>query len=425
MKYGGIIAARVGSVPAGITLIALTPVLMVLLPWDFGNDVAPWREILRYNSLIVPFIEFLFVGFAIKEGFLPVRGLGSLSPLAKIGLLILTVSALWTTIFVAAVPFTALMGITKFIAHCLFGLALLYLFGKWNNAARNLIWPMIGAGLLGYCFLWWINVVFYNPVGDDWITRVPATTNVRWVGFFSFACFCAAIGTLSVTSNRSCNRWRTGAAFIFSTAAFTIAVWSGTRGAIAAIAVAAVFCALLLPIRRQVIAVTSISLVCGLAISLILPAVHPIYGLYRMTSASNPLEGINSVSSNRLQVWTEVFGKVMQRPMLGWGVDQLRYTYTDPVKIVRNPHQAILQALTSMGLCGLIGYLCLVTRFFQSIPGKFSENYQFAAVAYLIGGTAYGLYDGFFYFTYPVMMFIVAAVCLTTAPQLSSADKSN
>lgn len=425
MKSSAIIALRDGSIPAGVILLALTPSLMVLLLWDFGSNVPPWREILRYNSLIVPFVEFLFVGVAINQGFLPAKALSLLSPLTKGGLTILTACVLWTTIAVAAVPFTAMMGIMKFVAHCLFALAIAHLLRKWNLSERNLVWPAIGLGLLAYCFLWWINIAFYKPVGNDWVRLVPGTTNVRWVGFFAFACFCAAIGMLTTQPNRSGKWWHLPLALVYSTAAFAVAFWSGTRAAALAIVVAATASAFVLPVRRQVLYITCISLIFGLAIASVLPAVHPIYGLDRIIMASNPTENFNTISSNRFQHWIEIFGKAMQRPIFGWGIDQLRYTYADQANLVRNPHQAILQVLVSTGLCGLIAYLCFAIQFARSISTKFSESYQFAAVAYLAGATAYGLYDGFFYFTYPVMIFLVAAACVTTPPQLSASDRSN
>jgi O-antigen ligase len=317
------------------------------------------------------------------------------------------------------------MGIMKFVAHCLFALAIWHMLGKWSESERNLLWPAVGLGLLCYCFLWWINIAFYNPVGSDWIRLVPGATNVRWVGFFSFACFCAAIGTFTAQPDQPRQRWLLLVAAVFSTAAFTVAFWSGTRSAIVAIAVAAVASAVILPVRRQLFLVTSTSLVCGLCITAILPVVHPIYGLDRIFITSNPAAGFDTVSSGRLQVWIEVFGKVMQKPIFGWGIDQLRYTYTEPIYLVRNPHQGILQVLASSGLCGLVAYLCFAAQFVRSIPRKLSQSYQFAAVAYLAGGTAYGLYDGFFYFTYPVMMFIVAAACLVIPPHSSSVDRSD
>jgi O-Antigen ligase len=412
------------SIPDGIILLCLTPALMVLIPWDFGNELPPWREILRYNSLTVPFIEFFFVGLAITNGFRPVRALRLLMPATKAGLIILTACALWTTLFLAVVPFTAMMGMTKFVAHCLFALAMSHMVSIWSEAERNLVWPAVGLGLLGYCLLWWINIAYFHPVGNDWVRLVPATTNVRWVGFFAFSCFCAAIGTIVQTS-LSNSRWRLLVAIVFATVAFAVAFWSGTRSAIVAIAVAAIVSALVLPVRRQIILTTSVSLFFGLGIASVLPIVHPAYGLGRMLAASNPSVDIDTMSSSRLQIWVEIFGKFLERPIFGWGIDQLRYTYDDQAKLVRNPHQAVLQVLVSSGLCGVFAYLCFAVQFVRSIPRSFSKSYQFAAIAYLAGAIAYGMYDGFFYFTYPVMMFIVAAVCLNAPTCSSASDRSN
>jgi O-Antigen ligase len=424
MKDWGNSATSGRSVPDEVVLLCLTPLLIVLIPWDFGNDLTPWREILRYNSLAVPLIEFFFVGLAITQGFRPARALRLLLPVTKAGLIILMACALWTTLFVAVVPLNAVMGIMKFVAHCLFALAISHMLNLWCEAERNLVWPAIGWGLLGYCFIWWINTAVYRPVGDDWIRLVPGATNVRWVGFFAFTCFCAAIGTLRVQPQQSRNHWRLPLALVFATVAFAVAFWSGTRAAIVANTVAAAVCVVVLPIRRQIFFTTSISLLCGVGIAFALPTVHPAYGFHRIVVASNPVAGLDAISSDRIKIWIEIFGKFIQRPLLGWGIDQLRFTYADQANLVRNPHQAILQVLVSTGLCGLVGYLCLAARFLQSIPRKFTESYQIGGMAYLTGAIAYGLYDGFFYFTYPVMMFIVAAACLATPPPSPAVGRS-
>jgi O-antigen ligase len=395
-------------VPLGIMFLGLAPVIMVLLPWDFGTDSTEYRAFMRVNSLPGTMVEFMFVFLAFARGFAPAAAILSLPWPSKIGLLILAIGAVWTTIFVAVVPMMAVLGLIKFFAHVMFGLAMAHQLTVWTAEQRKYIWPAIGLGVVGYCVLWGVNIAFYHPVGNDWIRLVPAVTNIRWVGFFALAGYCAGIGLLAAHSDNHTSRLSLLCGIFFSTTGLAIAFFGGVRAAFIAILVAAVLSSIVLPIRKKLLALTLISTIIALAVVAALPLVHPWYGIERMIGTISRADA----SSGRIDIWIDVIDKIMHRPIMGWGVDQFRYSFPVGTPFVRQPHEGILQLVFSSGLLGVLAALLIAIPFARKAYRKFTRPYEFASIAYIFGACVYGLYDGLFYYSYPVMILLAAACCI-------------
>jgi O-Antigen ligase len=412
------------KLPLGLVLFGLTPAIMVLLPWDFGTNATAYRAFLRTNSLAATLAEFAFVLLAMTRGFKPVSALKGLPRFTKVGLLLLSLVVLWTTIFVAAVPSVAVLGIMKYVGHLTFGLAMMHELRGWSLAQREMIWPAIGAGVLSYCLLWAINIAVYHPTGAQWVGLVPSLTNIRWVGFYALAGFCAGLGSLSAKADHSLRLNNVALALLFCTTGLTIALWTGTRSALLAIAIATVVSLLILPLRRQLLIITITSTIFAIVIAEALPHVHPSYGISRIITASVGVSGINEISSSRIDVWMGLVDKVIQKPIAGWGIDQLRFSYPDKTTSIRNPHQAILQLALGTGLTGILAAILIMIPLIKSFPRKFNETYQYPAVAYLFAACAYGLYDGLFYYSYPIMNLLIALCCILTPAVIGASGKS-
>lgn len=422
----GHLTETIKSVPLAVILLGMAPVVMVLLPWDFGSGVTGYRALMRVNSLPVTVLEFMFVLLAITRGFAPVPAILSLPPLAKVGLSMLAIGAVWTTAFVAVLPNMAVIGIIKFFAHVMFSLAFAHQLAAWTTEQRGHIWRAIGMGVVGYCLLWGVNIAFYDPVGNDWISLVPALTNIRWAGFFALASFCAGIGLLKANPDDRTNRPRLTVGIFFCTIGLVLALWTGTRAAVVSIFAVVLLSSLVLAVlRRQLFMLTLISTVIALPIAAALPVVHPAYGIERMIGASLPTTVGADISSGRLEIWGDILDKVMRRPIMGWGIDQLRHSFPEGTPTVRNAHHGILQLLFSAGLWGMLATLLIAIPFVRKTPRTFTHPYQFASVAYLLGALTYGLYDGFFYFTYPVMILLVAAACVIAPKALPPATDTS
>lgn len=400
---------RIGRIPLEIGLLGLTPALIILLPWDFGPDSTDYRAFMRGNMLSTTVVQLAYVLFAMSRGFSPVAMLTSLPHLALIGLGMLSFSAAWTTLLVAVIPIAAILGAIKFIGHVFFGLALAHQIAGWTPRQRSMIWPVIGFGVATFCMLWLLNIIIYHPTGNDWIRLVPSLTTMRSAGPYALTSFCAGIGLLHFDANRQ-SRVKLLIAVMLGSLGVALAFWTGTRAAVFAIYMAAATSLVLLPIRRQLVVLSLASTIGGLAVAMVLPSVHPDYGIASIISASMGT-GDADISSGRIEIWMNMINKIENRPVLGWGIDQFRFSFPAGEPNIRHPHNGIMQLLFSTGLWGLFAYALLAISFIRHLPRKFMQPHEFASVAFLTGALFYGACDGFFYFTYPIMTFAVAIVC--------------
>jgi O-Antigen ligase len=417
---------NVEKIPREIVLLALTPAFMVLLPWDFGKDSTVYRDVLRANSLSATVVQFVFVLGAMTRGFKPLVAILALPPLVQVALLAIAIATSLTTAVVAVVPLTAALGVIKFWVHLLFGLAVLYLFTTWSLKQRTYVWPAIGVSIVLFCILWATNIVFYRPAGSDWARLVPTLTNIRWVGFYSLSVYCAGVALILQKSEDGGIKTAQLIAILFATLGMAIAFWTGTRAVVVAIFSATLVSSLILPLRSQLLKLLLVSTVLGLAVAAALPVVHHFYGIERMIGVSiSPVPGTD-VSSGRLTIWKDALDKIAHRPIFGWGIDQFRYSFSGAEYSVRQPHNGLLQLVFSTGLIGLICGAAIAASVARRIPSKIDEPYQFASVSYLVGAGTYGLYDGIFYFSYPIMVALVAAACLIAPmPSPAASDRSN
>lgn len=405
-------AANILKAPAGVILLAMTPALMVFIPWDFGSDSTAYRAFMRDNMLPATAVEFLFALLAMARGFSPIAAVRALPRPARIGLSMLVIGSIWTTVIVAVYPIMAIIGLIKFVAHLLFGLAFAHQISTWTHSERDQIWPAIGIGVIGFCVLWAANIAFYDPIGNDWARLVPTLTNVRWAGLYALAIFCAGIGMIQMRIDGGTNRLKFIAAILFGATGLAISVWTGTRAAVGAICFATILSAVLLPFRRQLLVMAFCSAIVGTTIGASLPVVHPFYGMTRMIGTLRPALDGADVSSGRVQIWLDMLNKIIDRPLMGWGIDQFRYSFPEGTPRIRHPHNGFMQLIFSSGFFGLVAAATIVLSFVKHIPKDFTEPYRFASIAFIAGAFAYGLLDGFFYFTYPVMILLVSVCCL-------------
>jgi hypothetical protein len=191
---------------ADLALIGLTPAIMVLLAWDFGDDMSSYRGFMRGNSFPVTIVQLIYAIVATRRGFSPVASLFQLPAIAQFGLLLMHVIMLWTALAVAPSSLVALFGIFVIYVHILFWLACNHEAKRWTVDDRRKIWLAIGLGIVAYALLWLINIIAYSPQGEDWMWLVPAVTNIRWIGFFALAGFCGGVGALVLTERKLLDR---------------------------------------------------------------------------------------------------------------------------------------------------------------------------------------------------------------------------
>jgi O-antigen ligase len=193
-----------------------------------------------------------------------------------------------------------------------------------------------------------------------------------------------------------------------------------------AIVIASAFSVLVARDRKMLAGIIMLAAIIAIAITAALPVVHPAYGLGRILGSAANSQNLNDLSSNRIEIWIMTAERMMTHPWFGWGIDQYRLSWPEGTSGVRNPHQSILQLLFATGVAGAFALAMIVIPFARRIPVHYVEPWQWAAGAFLVSGTMYGLYDGFFYYAYPTMIYLLSATMLLTLPAAQAgSDRSS
>ncbi len=414
------------SLHLAIVLLGLVPAFMVLLPWDFGSDMNPYRGFMRGTSLAVTIIQLPIAAIAFYGKFKLIPAIIDLPASTKIGLGLIWAIFLLSTFTVAANQAFALLGMLQLAVHLLFVLSLSYMVSGAYDVSHRQIWLAVGWSVVGYALLWLANIAFYHPQGDDWVWFVPALTNIRWIGFFALAGFCSGLGTLVLTAEGGINRRKIMLPLLFCAIGCFLAMYTASRGAIVAIIIAASFAAYAANDRTPVAATVLLTFLVAIAATAALPTPHPIYGLERIFGSAMQSGNIDALSSGRIHTWAATVEKITVRPWFGWGIDQFRFSGPEATLGFRHPHQSILQLLFATGIAGAGAIMMIAAPLLRRFPKVFLSPAQSAAGSYLVAGTVYGLYDGFFYYAYPVMVYLVAmAILVKPLPSQVATGKSD
>lgn len=411
-------------IPAGIILIGLTPAMMVLLPWDFGAEMNHYRGFMRGLSLTVPLLEMTFVLLATARGFSLFAAVREAPTVSKAGFAMLVAVVVAGAAFSSKVPILSLIGLGKIVIHALFFLAIRDQLSRANAKLRNTIWTAIGLGLLAYWAIWGFNIWAFEPRDAEWVGLVPAVTNVRGLGFFALAGFFAgAVLALSGNSKRSTYLLGT----VISASALIMILWTGSRGGLIAVFVALSLLAILSSHFRVNLAKFSIIVFpVAVSISLLLPTVNPSYGVERIIFSSVGAPADSDPSSGRIEMWVGTIEKIKGRPIAGWGVEQFATAGPEKTLGFKQPHNMILQLLFSTGILGAIAALLITLPFLPRLHWDVSTPDRLAAWGLIAGTLTFGLYDAAFYYTYPVMIFLIAvAMVLKPFEQTVASDRSD
>jgi O-antigen ligase len=399
-------------------LIGLVPLAMVLLPWDFGSEMTTYRGFMRGTSSSVTIMQALVAVFAFSKGFKIIPALISLPDSIKIGLMLFWATCVISAVTVAPLPALSSLGMLQLVMHLLFVLSLIHLLSAASSGVHCDIWNAVGWGIIGYAILCLANIILYHPQRNDWVWFVPALTNIRWIGFFALAGFCSGLGALVVSPTGRIERRQIALSLLFCTLSCFLALWTASRGAVLAIIIASAFAIYARKDRKALVTIILLASMTATAVAAALPVPHYLYGIDRLFGSAVTANDVNSFSSGRVLLWTETIEKIVIRPAIGWGIDQFRFAGPEATLGLRHPHQSILQLLFATGAVGALALVLIAIPLLRCLPITVASSSQTAAGSYLVAGTAYGLYDGFFYYAYPVMVYL-AAIALLVKPQFA------
>ena len=156
--------------------------------------------------------------------------------------------------------------------------------------------------------------------------------------------------------------------FAAMTAAWTLLVWSGSRGATAAVAATAalLWISRIDPAWKKCVALVAAALVLGSGLSLLLPRVAPSHGFDRILRHSGirgeipkNITTFNFITNGRTVLWSKVAPQTLDHPWFGHGPDGYLYSGAMGTRS-EQPHNVFLQFVFEWGMVGAVAMLALL-----------------------------------------------------------------
>ncbi len=391
-------------------LIGCAPVWMVLLVWDFTDQRSAWQIFVRSNSFAIPLIELAFLLIVMARGFSPVQAISDLPKLTKIAALAWLTIAATISFRTGSDHLAALIGLMKLFIASLFLLALVALRRNGNGRLFSNIWFGVGCGTVIYAALWLVHIAITTPTGEEWVILVPGVNNVRHIGHFAFSGFFAAIACLILLRDNNNLLVRWGPPVLLAALSMGLALWPGSRGPTLAIAAGmAVIWLLGSGFRRQLGLFFGASLILSLGVVALLPVPHPIYGIFGATGVADvEAPAGHDASSGRNELWRQTFEKIEERPWLGWGVEQFSAFGPKDSLGTRHPHNFLLQISFSGGLVSALLALLIMCSALRYWRWPHGYGIGLVGIGGFVGIIVYSMYDGALFFSYPIMIFLLA-----------------
>ncbi len=392
-------------------LIGLLPAWMVLLPLDMTSTPDGWQIFLRAFSFAVPITQLIFVLLAMHKHHSPFRAIAQLPGLTKAAVLVWLIVACALSFQPGKDHLQAGIGLAKLVVAGLFFLALIDMARALGSRFILPLWICLGLGTLLYLLLWSIHILAVSPQGEEWVIRVPGVNNVRHTGFFAFASVVAGLFTL-LSFRDSTNRYlRWGLPLLFAIAGLSMALWTGSRGPLLASLVAFAATFWVAGANRKIVGTFFMaSALAATFIVSIMPVPNPIFGIAGATGWADVSaeSATTDASSGRKELWAGTIDRIMQRPVIGWGLGQFGKFGTPKPDTFFHPHNFPLQLLFSGGVLGAL-LLCLT--FIPALRRwgwPYTKGPSAAGLGGVIGMMVYSLYDGALHFSYPITIFLVA-----------------
>ncbi|MEW4467872.1 O-antigen ligase family protein [Parasphingorhabdus sp. JC815] len=389
-------------------LMALTPILAVFLPWDFGPIESDYRKLIAGNSLAVILVELFVFIVLLKNENLISDFVKKLDLNDKIVGSVFILASTYSLFYVSSVKSLFILGFLAILIHVLFTISLFKNAKYVAERTQNYFWIILGVSVVVYTALWAIDFLIFPPTTEDWIDRVPGVTNIRWAGFFWLSVFAAGFALIKTPGAKSF-----ALALFFGAFGLTMTLWTGTRGSLVAIIFGAICSIIFAPTyRKSIVKYCIASAAVAILINIYASVPHVQYGIDRIISRGQPAEMIERGGSGRTTLWKHTAEISLNHPVVGHGIDQFQKMGPKETLGFKGPHSFLLQLLFSVGVVGILSILYGTSRFLQSYRLEVHRPHQLAAFVFFSGGCLYAVYDNFGYYPYPIAIFTLSVFML-------------
>lgn len=367
-------------------LIGFAPVATMLVSWTPEGQAATLSTML-IKAFAIPFL-LAEIGVILIAVLHPkARQVQSNLGVTTLGCLIAFLAlAFFNAFLVAANPLMAFLRTGTYLVHLLLGMAMFRLIRsaivRTDDCLMGLFGGFAVAGLLLMFFIHGVE----NPVSFNWVNDLPGYDNIRRVGYYAGPVVMMCLARMAVSGH-----WLPRAAcLIASFIGLTLILWSGTRGALYALAFTYLLLSALAPSLRKAqnwASGVSVVLLSSLA-AWVMAAPSASLGAGRLAMTEN-------FSSGRVVLWQETLLHILKRPFLGYGESQISYLSSNPgLSGLFHPHNLLLQAVLAWGLAGtaILAWLSwpVVKKLLQAPQQAVSLSYLAGALLLLV----YSAIDG-------------------------------
>lgn len=391
-------------------ILLLVAPLFALATWQTSYSFSIWRHL----SVPVLAAEVLIIFLAIHSGF-SIR-----AAFHRIDRLTRHATIAWLTVIGAATlmansqPAMAWVLLVSTLIHALFVLAFWERFsGEWREwRLRFAIALAIGATIYFAVILALAYGQRNNP-DFNWVNFGPGVSHVRQLGFYGLCLSGIAAGLLAgardITTRLAC-----ASLLVLGT---WLILLSGGRAAFGAMIIAFALVISQAGKRRHARLALTILACFALAVPLSYSFVPDArWGFDRIIDKSIGDVSKHEFTSGRLEIWRETLAAIHDRPMIGHGEGQFRYSIARAHQIYNHPHNALLQFLFQWGLLGTSALATMLYRTFASLPTALRHDRALALPA-LGAGTglfAMATLEGSLYHPYPVMIVLFSLATIAS-----------
>lgn len=383
-------------------VIGFAPALLFLLTWNVPAHQY-WILMMREYSFTELAAELFAIAVAFREGMFsswkrnrPDRW----DKIALVALAVLVIIAIATAILVSPDGMSAAFRTAYWIVHLLFGFSIAYLCSRVFTRGDLIDLYVAGFCAFALAFIIFAAVSLHRPI--NWTSDLPAMIHIRHVGIYATPIIGMCIGWMAT---RSGVKWWIAAAIAF--VGLAIALWTGSRGPIAALA-AAVVVTMVVPAMRRPKAWggAALALVLAALLAAVLPVPASNMGVVRTVTATTES---NDIGTGRGAMWRGVIHAIERRPVFGYGEGQM--PTVAPFYNLGQPHNLVLQLLLAWGIVGLVCSLVLGIWFLRwAIPMvRANEEELLAPLLAMFGLVGLSMVDAAMYHILPLSIFAASA----------------
>jgi exopolysaccharide production protein ExoQ len=401
------------SVGIGI-VVALSHILAAVLLRSYNlGESPPWVD--RFHQYEMPFIliEICVIFWAHQQGLRFSTVIANLKKLDR-NCLFLFLGTFWvSSVFVSPVPVFSGLRAAYWLIHLAFGVSVFFLsrgatvrefkvVGAWQFLSLALFVPIMVVHLALAP-----NIPFDGTHGVFWQASIPGLLSIRHLGIWAAGILSLAIGCL--WADQKIKRYELVYAAI--AVATGLLCWSGTRSGVFGVGVAALTLLgttrRLPPLRIVLPAVGACFAGALVSAALWLPP-DGAFGLFHILSRLQP--GVEDPTSGRMYIWLVMLGDFTKQPIFGGGEGVTRWTAAFGGVYHIQPHNFIVQFLTSWGLVASSAAALMLIRIRIAMHEVARTCLiSIPSVALFDAMIAMSLVDGGLYFSRMIIMTIGAA----------------